>query len=60
MEVITLVSWAGENFNYAPGDVVVLDEATAAARINAGLAMLPEPRKIAADAPVAEGRRRRK
>lgn len=31
------VSWAGNNFSYAPGDVLLLDEDIAKARQDAGL-----------------------
>jgi|CXWL01.1.fsa_nt_gi hypothetical protein len=31
------VSWAGENFSYAPGDVISLKESIARAREEAGL-----------------------
>lgn len=31
------VSWAGDNFSLAPGDIIELDEATASARQEAGL-----------------------
>jgi predicted phage tail protein len=38
MKIVNLVSWAGENFSYIPGDVVEIDDEIGAARIEAGLA----------------------
>jgi hypothetical protein len=44
MKVKNLVPWAGEEFNYVPGDVVELPDAVAKDRIEAGLAQpLDEP-----------------
>lgn len=34
------VSWSGERFNYGPGDLVSLPEATAKAREAAGLGVI--------------------
>lgn len=38
MQIKNTQSWAGESFSYAPGDIVEVDDATAIARIAAGLA----------------------
>jgi hypothetical protein len=38
MLVKNLTSWAGENFSYMPGDEIEIDDATAIARCEAGLA----------------------
>lgn len=35
-------SWAGENFSYAPGEIISLPEATALARQEAGMGTIVE------------------
>lgn len=50
MQVINLVHWAGRGFSYVPGDEISLPDATAEARVAAGLAEhVPAP--TAADEP---------
>ena len=39
MLVKNLVSWAGQNFNYEPGELIEMPDAMAKARIKAGLAV---------------------
>lgn len=42
MKVRNLISWAGPDFSFLPGDIIDLDDETATARIAAGLAELPK------------------
>jgi hypothetical protein len=39
MLIKNLVSWAGPRFSYEPGDIIEADDATARARIEAGVAV---------------------
>lgn len=43
MKVKNLESWAGEDFSYAPGEIIDLPDDVAAARIEAGLCAAAEP-----------------
>ena len=52
MRVKNLPSWAGDDFSYAPGQIIDLDDVTAQARINAGLAEAVE--EAPADPPTPE------
>jgi hypothetical protein len=49
MHVKMLTSLAGDNFSYAPGDVVDLDDDTAQAWVGAKLAVEAPPHEAAAD-----------
>ena len=50
MLIVNLVSWAGDDFSAAPGDVLDLPDDVAADRIAAGLASI-----VPAEEPVKRG-----
>ncbi|WP_419900780.1 hypothetical protein [Roseomonas sp. USHLN139] len=51
MEVVNLVPWAGEDFSYAPGEVIDLPAKIATARKKAGLVADVPPRQGSSSAP---------
>lgn len=58
MQVVNLPAWAGDDFSYAPGQVIDLPADVALARIDAGLAAPVMPPAPAEDAPAKRGQGR--
>lgn len=57
MKVVNLVSWAGLRFSYQPGEEIELDETTARARINLGLAAeIPNEDQVSPQKPARRAR----
>jgi hypothetical protein len=60
MKIKNLVSWAGDTFSHAPGDVVEVDEGTAYMRIAEGLAEPVEELAPALEEALQDGKKRKR